>query len=220
MLSADLISNSIPALQLHDTVSNALQQMDDADVVHLPIVADGKYIGLTEEAELLDVENENLLLKELDIQWPKPAVNYLDHFLNAVKVAAEFKLTVVPVVKEEDEYVGIITKQQLLATLSEYTSAAEHGGIIVLEMEPRNFSLSEISRIIETNDAKILHLNTYTDKSTGQLLVSIKLNRNDLQDILASLERYEYNVKQYFGDNLSEDDIRDNYEHLMNYLSI
>lgn len=220
MLSADLISNSIPALQLHDTVSRALQQMDDADVVHLPIVADGKYIGLADEADLLDVEDENLLLKEVDIEWPKPAVNYLEHFLTAVKIASEFKLTVVPVVKDGDEYVGIITKQQLLSTLSEYTSAAEHGGIIVLEMEPRNFSLSEISRIIETNDAKILHLNTYTDKTSGQLLVSIKLNRNDLQDILASLERYEYNVKHYFGDNLSEDEMRDNYEHLMNYLSI
>ncbi|RTL58451.1 MAG: CBS domain-containing protein [Sphingobacteriales bacterium] len=220
MLCADLISNSIPALQLHDTVSRALQQMDDADVVHLPIVADGKYIGLADEAELLDIDNDDLLLEELHIQWPKPAVNYLEHFLNAVKIASEFKLTVVTVVKEGDEYVGIITKQQLLSTLSEYTSAGEHGGIILLEMEPRNFSLSEISRIIETNDAKILHLNTYTDKSTGQLLVSIKINRNDLQDILASLERYEYTVKQYFGDNHSEDEMRDNYEHLMNYLSI
>lgn len=220
MLSADLISNSIPALQLHDTVSRALQQMDDADVVHLPIVADGRYIGMADEAELLDVENEKLLLEELDIQWPRPAVNYLEHFLNAVKIASEFKLTVVTVVKDGDEYAGIITKQQLLSTLSEYTAAAEHGGIILLEMEPRNFSLSEISRIIETNDAKILHLNTYTDKSTGQLLVSIKINRNDLQDILASLERYEYTVKQYFGDNHSGDEMRDNYEHLMNYLSI
>lgn len=220
MLSADLISNSIPALQLHDTVSRALQQMDDADVVHLPIVADGKYIGLAEEADLLDVDNDNLTLSELEIKWPGTAVNYLDHFLNAVKIAAEFKLTVVPVIKDENTYVGVITKQQLLSTLSEYTAAAEHGGIIVLEMEPRNFSLSEISRIIETNDAKILHLNTYTDKATGQLLVSIKINRNDLQDILASLERYEYSVKQYFGDNLSEDELKDNYEHLMNYLSI
>lgn len=220
MLSADLISHSIPALQLHDTVARALQQMDDADVVHLPIVTDGIYLGLADEADLLDVENDKLQLKELDIQWPKPAVNYLDHFLNAVKVAAEFKITVVPVIKEENEYAGIITKQQLINTLSEYTSAAEHGGIIVLEMEPRSFSLSEISRIIETNDAKIVHLNTYTDKSTGQLLVSIKVNRNDIQDILASLERYEYTIKHYFGDNQAEDEMRDNYEHLMNYLSI
>lgn len=220
MLSADLISNSIPALQLHDTVARALQQMDDADVVHLPIVAEGQYIGLADEADLLDIDNDQLKLGELDIQWPKPAVNIIDHFLNAVKIAAEYKLTVVPVVKENNEFVGVITKLQLLSTLSEYTSAAEHGGIIVLEMEPRNFSLSEISRIIESNDAKILHLNTYTEKETGQLLVSIKINRKDLQDILASFERYEYNVKQYFGDNLSGDEMRDNYEHLMNYLSI
>jgi acetoin utilization protein AcuB len=220
MLATDLISNSLPALQLHDTVGRALQQMNDADVVHLPIVADGKYIGLADEADLLDIADEKLLLSDAHIQWPKPAINYLDHFLAAVKIAAEFKLTVVPVVKEENEFVGIITKLQLLSTLSEYTSAAEHGGIIVLEMEPRNFSLSELSRIIETNDAKILHLNTYTDKNNGQLLVSIKINRNDLQDVIASLERYEYTIKHYFGDNLTEDEMRDNYEHLMNYLSI
>jgi acetoin utilization protein AcuB len=220
MLATDLISNSIPALQLHDTVSRALQQMNDSDVVHLPIVADDKYIGLADEADLLDVEDDSLILEQLHINWLKPAVNYLDHFLNAVKIAAEFKLTIVPVIKENSVFVGIITKQQLIATLSQYTSAAEHGGIIVLEMEPRNFSLSELSRIIEASDAKILHLNTYTDKESGQLIVSVKINRNDLQDVIASLERYEYTIKHYFGENLSEDELKGNYEHLMNYLSI
>lgn len=220
MLATDLISNSIPSLQLHDTVSRALQQMDDSDVVHLPIVSENKYIGLADEADLLDVENNSLQLGELDIIWVKPAVNYLDHFLNAVKIAAEFKLTVVPVIKDENEFVGIITKQQLLITLSEFTSAAEHGGIVVLEVDPRIFSLSELSRIIESNGAKILHLNTYSDKESGQLIVSVKVNRNDLQDIIATLERYEYTIKHYFGENLSEEEVRDNYEHLMNYLSI
>lgn len=220
MLATDLISNSIPSLQLHDTVSRALQQMDDSDVVHLPIVSENKYIGLADEADLLDVENNSLQLGELDIIWVKPAVNYLDHFLNAVKIAAEFKLTVVPVIKDENEFVGIITKQQLLITLSEFTSAAEHGGIVVLEVDPRSFSLSELSRIIESNGAKILHLNTYSDKESGQLTVSVKVNRNDLQDIIATLERYEYTIKHYFGENLSEEEVRDNYEHLMNYLSI
>lgn len=220
MLATDLISNSIPSLQLHDTVSRALQQMNDSDVVHLPIVSDGKYLGLADEADLLDVEDSSLLLAQLDIIWPKPAVNYLDHFLNAVKIAAELKLTVVPVIKADNEFVGLITKQQLISTLSEYTSAAEHGGIIVLETDPRSFSLSEVSRIIETNGAKILHLNTYTDKDSGQLIVSVKINRNDLQDIIATLERYEYTIRHYFGENLSEEEMKDNYEHLMNYLSI
>lgn len=220
MLATDLISNSIPSLQLHDTVSRALQQMNDSDVVHLPIVSEDKYLGLADEADLLDVEDTSLVLKQLTLIWPRPAVNYLDHFLSAVKIAAEQKLTVVPVVKGEYEFVGLITKQQLIATLSEYTSAAEHGGIIVLETNPRSFSLSEVSRIIETNGAKILHLNTYTDKDSGQLIVSVKINRNDLQDIIATLERYEYTIKHYFGENLSEDEVKDNYQHLMNYLSI
>ena len=91
MLATDLISNSIPSLQLHDTVSRALQQMNDSDVVHLPIVSEDKYLGLADEADLLDVEDTSLVLKQLTLIWPRPAVNYLDHFLSAVKIAAEQK---------------------------------------------------------------------------------------------------------------------------------
>jgi hypothetical protein len=94
------------------------------------------------------------------------------------------------------------------------------GGIIILQIKPTSFYISEIGRIVESNNARIIHLNTWTDPSSGELMVAIKVNKNDIQDILASFERYEYNVIQYFGENLSEEELRLNYDHLMNYLNI
>ena len=87
-------------------------------------------------------------------------------------------------------------------------------------MERVKFAISEISRIVESNDATILHLNTTTDEKTGMLSVTIHLNKKDVATIVASFERYEYNVIYYFGDEKFENEIHSNFLHLMNYLDI
>lgn len=107
----------------------------------------------------------------------------------------------------------------MLMSLATYTAAGEPGGIILLRMRPINLIISEIGRIIESCDARMLHLNSWTD-TTGQLLVAIKVNKTDIIDLVASFERYEYEVLHYFGENLSADAMKSNYEHLMNYLNI
>ena len=220
MRALDLISHSIPFLRLNDTAGRALQLMADFHVTHLPVVVEEKYQGLVEENELMDIADENQELGSLDLPWNKAAVLQEDHFLSALRLWKKQHLSVIPVIKSDMELMGVITSEELLLALDEYTGAEEPGGVIILHMEPRNFSLSEIGRLVESNDATVVHVVTSKDYSNGQLVVSVKVNRNDIQDILATFQRYEYNVDAYFGDNLSEDDLRSNYDHLMNYLNI
>jgi predicted XRE-type DNA-binding protein len=87
-------------------------------------------------------------------------------------------------------------------------------------MEQRNFSFSEISKLVETNDAQITQLNTYWDGNNGSFLVTLKINKFEISDIISTFQRYEYQVKYYFGEELYENELRSNYDHLMNYLSI
>ena len=98
--------------------------------------------------------------------------------------------------------------------------ASEPGAVIVLEMEQRGFSFSEISKLVETNDAQITQLNTYWDNSTDTFSVTLKINKFEISDIIATFQRYEYQIKYYFGEELYENEIRTNYDHLMNYLKI
>ncbi|MBC7689063.1 MAG: CBS domain-containing protein [Aquabacterium sp.] len=220
MLTADLINNNIPRLQLQDSVIKALQLITDFRVTHLPVVAADKYLGIISEDDLMDVETENGTIEFLQENLIAESVKESDHFLNAVKYSNQFETSIVPVVNEEKELVGVITVIDLLKALGNFAGANEIGGIIVMEMERSQFAISEISRIVESNDATVLHLNTTVQPETGLLTVSLHLNKKEIAAIVSAFERYEYDIIYYLGDEKFENEIHTNYRHLMSYLDI
>ncbi len=219
MTAAELIKNEIPYLKSTDTVQQALELMHEFHVAELPVVINQKNAGLLHENDLLNAD-EKTRIESLLNSAQHITVQSGDFFLAPLKKMHQHRLSLLPVVKEDGEYLGVITAVDLLNAAAHYNAAAEPGGVIILQMAPNNFTISELGRIVESNDARIIHLNTWTDASNGELMVAMKINKNDLHDILASLERYEYNVVQYFGENLSEEELRLNFDHLMNYLNI
>jgi acetoin utilization protein AcuB len=220
MLTIELINNTIPRLKLQDTVSKALQLINDFRVTHLPVVADDKYLGLISEEDLLDADEEKMPIELMQETFITAAVNDNEHFLNAVNYCNQHDTTVVPVINEEKELMGVITGSDLLKALGNFAGTNEIGGIIVLEMERSQFAISEISRIVESNDATILHLNTTVHPETGMLTVSLHINKKEIASIVATFERYDYDVIYYFGNENFENEIHTNYRHLMNYLDI
>jgi CBS domain-containing protein len=220
MLTTDLLNNNIPQLKLQDSVSKALQLINDFKITHLPVVADEHFLGLISENDLLDAEDDQLAILVLQEQFIPAVVKESVHFLNAVNYSNQYESTIVPVVNDQNIFLGVITVTDLLKTLGEFSGASEIGGIIVLEMERVSFAISEISRIVESNDATILHLNTTTNSLTGLLTVTLHLNKREIAAIIAAFERYEYQVVYHFGNVQFESDIKSNYQHLMTYLDI
>jgi len=218
MLTRDLISNSIPYLHPGDKVHHALQLMNDYHIVHLPVVNEEKYLGIISEEQLLQSDDDHFI-SQLQISDGTTSVKAADHFLKAIQAAVINKLSMVPVV-EEDQLLGIVTYNDLLRNASEFMSLSEPGALIVLEVESSSYSFTEINRIVESNDAQITQLNTYTDPETGIMHITIRVNKLEVSDIIATFQRYEYNVKYYFGEELYENELRNNYDNLMNYLKI
>lgn len=218
MLTRDLISNSIPYLHKDDKVFHALQLMNDYHVAHLPVVENENYLGIVSEEQLLQSDEENTI-KELSVTDGTTSVQANDHFLKAIQTAVVNKLSIVPVV-EEKLLVGIVTYNDLLRNASEFMSLNDPGALIVLEIESHSYSFTEINRIVESNDAQITQLNTFTDPETGIMQVTIRINKLEVSDIISTFQRYEYNVKYYFGEELYENELRTNYDNLMNYLKI
>jgi len=220
MLTVDLLNNNLPRLQLQDSIAKALQLVTDFRVTHLPVAADDKYLGLLSEEDLLDAEDERLPIEVLQEHFIPTLVKDNMHFLNAVNAAIQFDTNIIPVVNEEGDLVGVISLPDLLKTLGNFAGANEIGGIIVLEMERSQFALSEISRIVESNDCTILHLNSNADPITGLLTVTLHLNKREISAVVATFERYDYDVIYFFGNEKFENEIHSNYRHLMNYLDI
>ena len=218
MLTRDLISNSIPYLHKDDKVFHALQLMNDYHVAHLPVVENESYLGIVSEEQLLQSDEENTI-KELSVTDSTTSVQAGDHFLKAIQTAVINKLSIVPVVQEK-QLVGIVTYNDLLKNASEFMSLNDPGALIVLELESHSYSFTEINRIVESNDAQITQLNTFTDPETGMTQVTIRISKLEVSDIISTFQRYEYNVKYYFGEELYENELRTNYDNLMNYLKI
>ncbi len=220
MLTAELINNNIPRLQLQDSIGKALRLINDYRVTHLPVVNDEKYLGMISEDDLLDAYDEKTAIESLQEHFVHDSVKDNVHFLTAVNYISLHETSIVPVITPANAFAGVITVSDLLKTLAAFSGSNELGGIIVMDMERSQFSVSQISRIVESNDAVILHLNTTRHPDSGILTVTLHVNKQEITGIVAAFERYEYNVIYTFSDEKFEDNIDTNYRHLMNYLDI
>jgi len=220
MLTSQLINQNIPQLKLQDTVAKAKLLINDFKLTHLPVVADKKYMGLISEEDLLDVDDDKATIEMIQEHFMLIYIQDDVHFLNAIGYCNQHETNVVPVIDKSAEFMGVITSDYLLKTIGDFSGANEIGGLIILEMERVHFSISEISRIVESNDCTILHLNTTTDAVTGILTITLHINKKEISALLATFERYEYNVLHQFGTKIFDDTSDINYRNLMNYLDL
>jgi CBS-domain-containing membrane protein len=142
------------------------------------------------------------------------------HFLNAIGFCNQHESNIVPILDKNAQFMGVITSSNLLKTLGDFSGANEIGGIIVLEIERIHFSISEISRIVESNDCTILHLNTLTNPANGNLQITLHLNKKEIAAVVSTFQRFEYHVMHHFGSENYVDPSDTNYRNLMNYLQI
>lgn len=220
MYASTLISYSVPPLKLSDTGVKALLWMNDFHVRHLPVVEDGKLLGILSEDEVLNfVDAEITIGESKPVLLPK-FVPTQKHLYDIMKLVVDFNLTVIPVLNDDGDYMGLITIENLLRKLADTGSITQPGGVLVLEMAPRDYSLSEISRLIELENAIILSSFISSPYGTNTLELTLKLNKEDLKHIVATLERFGYDVKSSFYESEFIDTLNDRYEGLMRYLDV
>jgi CBS domain-containing protein len=219
MLAAQLINTSFPSVHLLDKASFALQLMEDYDIQHLCVVTDDKFVGIVDKNALLDVD-ETAVIAVLQDDFIMASVHADAYFLLSLNLLTLHDISILPVVSTAADLLGVITAKQMLTSLSGYVGADTKGGIIVLEIEKRQYSFGEIVRLVETNDAYVTQLNTTTDPITGLMLVSIQLNRIEVSTIVATFQRYDYRVKYFFGEENYQNELQENYNHLLSYLNM
>jgi predicted transcriptional regulator len=193
--------------------------MEDMKLRHLPVSDDDKFLGLIAEDDL-DDESDDTPLDKLQDYFIKSFVKATDYFLVAVKLSHIMQLDLVPVLNEKNELEGVITRDTLFKELARMTGSADYGSLVVLEMEKSDYSVGEINRLVESNDAVITQLNTWSDNTTHLMTVILRINKEEISDIVASFQRHEYIVRYYMGEELFRNELQSNLDHLMNYLNI
>lgn len=220
MRAAELLVHNIPTLSPTDKVSTALKLMNESHIAQLPVVNDRQFLGLISEEDLKANGNDEATLDSLKLSNLFPGVHDFEHMFEVLKVAATLKLKAVPVVDKDNNYLGCISSDSLLHYLANKTDILERGGIIVLDIEVKDYSLAEVARIVEMNNARILTVFAGTDPDLGRMELTIKVNTPNVQPIVQALERFNYIIKDTYQEQEFYDNLRNRYDSLMNYLNV
>jgi len=219
MIASELTSEILAPLEPTDTGEEALTIMNVYHVKHLPIVRGRQVLGMISEEDILNNKMEKRIdsynLRKIDA-----FAKSNEHLFDVMSRMAQSRLTTIPVIDENEEYVGMILQEDLILYYANSFSFSEPGSIIVLETIKSNYSLSQIAQVIESEGITILSSFITSNKETSNIYVTLKLNKREINNILATLERYEYNIKASFVDEEKTDGLKDRYDSLMRYLNV
>ncbi|MFM7729995.1 MAG: CBS domain-containing protein [Flavobacteriales bacterium] len=214
-----ILQKDLPTLAAHEDPNEALNLMDQYHVSHLPVIENGKYLGLISESTLLEADPDYMQHAGAEFGLFKLSVKPEMHWMEVLRMASENQLTLVPVTNAENDYLGCITTESLIGQICEALSADKPGGFLVIEMWSKDYSMQQIARIIEENDAKILSLSMLPGED-GRIELHIKLNKPEINAILQSLERFGYFVKASFQEQVYTEELRRRFDELMRYLNL
>jgi len=221
MVAKDLISEVIPSLKTSDLGQTALNWMEIFKISHLPIVNNQEFLGLISDTDIYDMNQPNEPIGNHALTLYKPFVTTEQHVFEVIGLASRLKLSVVPVLDSKNNYKGVITSNDLIRHIAGISSLDQPGGIIVIEVVDRDYSLSQIAQIIESNNVKILSMYITSSPGSTKLEVTLKVNTGDLASVIRTFERYNYEVKTWVTDNDSMDRFySERFDLLMKYLNI
>ncbi|MFM8587135.1 MAG: CBS domain-containing protein [Bacteroidota bacterium] len=216
---SQLLDTSFQTFDLHDTVSHALEVMDMHHAEYAVVLDGLNYLGLLDIVDLKEADPSSELIS-MDQYLIKAYVKSSDHFLQALKVKSKYNLDIIPVLNEKNEWEGIIKADTLLDQTSSLLGATTTGAFIVLEIPRMDYAPGQINRLVESNDCMIMQMNTMLDPVTGMMQLVIRVNKEEVSDLIATFQRHEYNVICYYGEETFDNTLQNNLDHLLNYLNI
>jgi CBS domain-containing protein len=220
MHAIELIADVIPPVNTSDSIQKVIDRMIEFRVRHLPIVNEEQFLGLIAEDDMIEETDYQTPIGALALSLVNPYVLEDQHVYDVIRMFYERQLTVIPVLDVKKNYLGLISINALTEYFAGLTAVDQPGGIIVLEIGNKNNSLAHMSQIVESDNAQILSSYVRTFPDSTRMEVTLKVNKQDISAIIATFMRYEYTIKATFNHSDDNDNSRERYDSLMNYLNL
>ncbi|MFP4228998.1 MAG: CBS domain-containing protein [Salinivenus sp.] len=219
MKARDAIHGATPALQVDDTVEEALGLLMEYHVGHLPVVEeDGTLAGLISEPHLMNADGPDTEVGGLLAARPVYVAPEA-HIFDAARTMVKHDLSVVPVATPKGRYLGLIRRHDIFDKFAQMLSTQQTGAIVALEVDPRDYALAQLVHLIEQNEGKVLAVASESpEQSTENIRVTLKLNVKDTSRIRHVLEHNGYHVVASFGEE--EEELEEMVEEFVRYLEV
>lgn len=219
MMASSFIDETIIPLKTSDSIYFAIDFFKEFSIRQLPVVHDNLCIGIL---SLDDIDDEDIydlpILDYINLNYSFASNN--DHIYEVMRAISEQASTLFPVLDENNNYIGSITLSSLFKNYVNCSAFIQPGSILVLEIDKKNYSLSEIARIVESENKVILSSLISSNVESDVLEITLKLNSVQIQNLITTFERFGYNIKATFNEEDFMDTLKNRYESLMTYLNV
>lgn len=221
MQAYEFINNLIPPLKPSDKSGMALSWMEEIRTDILPVVDQGTFLGLIREEMIFDQNNADTLIEEIQIDNQNCWVYSDKHIYDVLRVGAEQHSNVVAVLSREKVYLGVVTMEDSIAAFADSLSIQSQGSVLVLSLYMTDYSLAEISRIVETENTKVLSSFITSDPlDDSKIKLTLKLDKPELRHIKATLERFGYKILDHYQEESGVSSEEDRIGNLLRFLDI
>jgi len=218
-MASSFIDETIIPLKTSDSIYFAIDFFKEFSIRQLPVVQDNLCIGIL---SLDDIDDEDIydlpILDYINLNYSFASNN--DHIYEVMRAISEQASTLFPVLDENNNYIGSITLSSLFKNYVNCAAFIQPGSILVLEIDKKNYSLSEIARIVESENKVILSSLLSSNVESAVLEITLKLNSVQIQNLITTFERFGYNIKATFNEEDFMDTLKNRYESLMTYLNV
>ncbi|MCE2776198.1 MAG: cbs domain containing protein [Algoriphagus sp.] len=221
MQAADFIHPLIPSILISDPVGSALKKMESLELTTLPVVEEGMFLGFVEDEILLEQEHLDVQIAQVELECATCWVYADQHFYDLIRVATEHQAKWVAIQDREQHYLGVVPTQDALTAYADNFSINSQGSVLVISLQMNDFQLSEIARLVESENCKILSCLLNTDPMDSQSVeVTLKLDKPDSRHVKATLLRFGYQVKDYAQEEVGQSTDEERIGNLFRFLDI
>ncbi len=222
MTAQDLINYMIPPLKIEDEASKAATWMEELRLTELPVASDERFLGfVVEEAFMEDFEAGTQKIGDLQLDKKECFVYNQQHFYDVLKVASTHGNKLVAVLDESNHYLGVVSTEDLVEAFARTSAISGSGAILVIETNSRDYHLSQICRLIESTDTKVISAYiTSQTQDPSKLELTLKLNKEETSYAISILEANGYKVIESYSESSASVHEQERLDQLMNFLKL
>ncbi len=214
----EYITNDFKAINCYDSIESVQDFLADLHFSHFPILEEGVYIGSisAEDIETFDSDKKVIDYKyTLDKFFARKNMIWLD----VLEVFAKNHTNLIPILDETNTYIGYYEIEDIMRFFHETPFLKEQGGIIIVKKGLMDYTISEISQIIESNNAKILGL-FISNTESNSVEITIKISMGSVNEIIQTFRRYDYEIISEHQEDTYIKNLKDRSDYLDKYLNI
>jgi predicted transcriptional regulator len=214
----DFIINDIKPISITDKISDLQLLFNQLTYSHFPVENNGVYIGCISETDAHCFESAKSISDckyAIEGFFVRPTTNWLD----VLEAFAQNDSNVMPILDQNNKYLGYYELNDIIHLFNETPFFSEPGGILIVEKGIHDYSFSEISQIVESNDAKLL--GAFISKMDGDLAqITMKIAKASLNEVIQTFRRYSYNIVSGHEDDSYIESLKERSQYLDKYLNM